>query len=201
MGLATTEFARMVDALDHLSADDWGKPTVCSLWNVQAMVAHVVGMAEAQASFPQFLHDFRAAGKRSGGAMIDALNATQVRDRADQTPAELARRLKGVTARAVRSRTRTPSLMRKAVRFKQDPPFEKERWAYGFLVDTIDLHARHVDAPPRHLACNRGRDGRDPGSRRAHRRQRRCRMGAVTVSVSRSRYRTRRRSMEVRQPR
>ena len=69
--------------------------------------------------------------------MIDALNATQVRDRADQTPAELARRLKGVTARAVRSRTRTPSLMRKAVRFKQDPPFEKERWAYGFLVDTI----------------------------------------------------------------
>jgi uncharacterized protein (TIGR03083 family) len=137
MGLATTEFARMVDVLDHLSTDDWGKPTVCSLWTVQDMVAHVVGMAEAQASLRQFLHDFRAAGKRSGGAMIDAMNATQVRERADQTPAQLVQRLKGVAARAVRARNRTPSLMRNALHFKQDPPFETERWAYGFLVDTI----------------------------------------------------------------
>jgi len=28
-----------------------GDDTVCTLWNVQSMVAHVVGMAEAQASF------------------------------------------------------------------------------------------------------------------------------------------------------
>ena len=137
MGLATTEFARMVDALDLLSAGDWLKPTVCSLWNVQQMIAHVVGMAEAQASFPQFLHDFRAARKRAGGAMIDALNATQVRERADQTPAQLVQRLKGVAARAVHARTRVPALMRKSVHFKQDPPFETERWTYGFLVDTI----------------------------------------------------------------
>jgi len=27
--------------------------------------------------------------------------------------------------------------MRKAVHFKQDPPFDTERWSYGFLVDTI----------------------------------------------------------------
>jgi hypothetical protein len=27
--------------------------------------------------------------------------------------------------------------MRSKARFKQDPPFETERWRYGFLVDTI----------------------------------------------------------------
>jgi uncharacterized protein (TIGR03083 family) len=137
MGLATTEFARMVDLLQHLTDDEWLQPTVCSLWNVQAMVAHVVGMAEAQASFRQFLHDFRAAGKRSGGAMIDALNATQVSDRTGVTPPQLVARLAGIAPAAVRSRRRTPALMRNAVHFKQDPPFETEKWRYGFLVDTI----------------------------------------------------------------
>jgi uncharacterized protein (TIGR03083 family) len=137
MGLAETEFGRMVELLRQLRAEDWQQPTVCALWNVRDMAAHVVGMAEAQASFRQFVHDFRAAGKRSGGAMIDALNATQVRDRAELTPAHLVDRLAGVTVRAVRARRRTPALMRNALRFKQDPPFEAERWRYGFLVDTI----------------------------------------------------------------
>jgi uncharacterized protein (TIGR03083 family) len=137
MGLASTEFGRMVELLSRLRAEDWQQPTVCTLWNVREMVAHVVGMAEAQASLRQFVHDFRAAGKRSGGAMIDALNATQVRDRAELTPAQLVDRLAGVAARAVRARRRTPALMRNAMRFKQDPPFEAERWRYGFLVDTI----------------------------------------------------------------
>jgi uncharacterized protein (TIGR03083 family) len=137
MGLATTEFARMIELLAQLTPDEWQLSTVCPLWNVQEMAAHVVGMAEAQASFRQFIHDFRAAGKRSGGAMIDAMNATQVRDRATLTPAQLVDRLTGVAAAAVRSRRRTPALMRKAVHFKQDPPFGAEKWQYGFLVDTI----------------------------------------------------------------
>jgi uncharacterized protein (TIGR03083 family) len=137
MSLAETEFGRMVELLRQLRTEDWQRPTVCTLWRVREMAAHVLGMAEAQASFRQFVHDFRAAGKRSGGAMIDALNATQVRDRAELTPAQLVDRLAGVTARAVRARRRTPALMRNAMRFKQDPPFEVERWQYGFLVDTI----------------------------------------------------------------
>jgi uncharacterized protein (TIGR03083 family) len=137
MGLATTEFARMVELLEQLTAGDWQQPTVCTLWNVQEMVAHVVGMAEAQASFGQFLHDFRCARKRTGGAMIDALNATQVRERADQTTTQLIDRLVATAPRAVKSRRRTPSVMRSVVRFQQDPPFEAEKWTYGFLVDTI----------------------------------------------------------------
>ena len=137
MELAATEFARMVDLLRTLRTDEWAMDTVCTLWNVQSMVAHVLGMAEAQASFRQFLHDFGVARKRSGGAMIDALNACQVRDRAELTPDELVERLAAIAPKAVRARRRTPALMRKAVHFKQDPPFGTERWSYGFLVDTI----------------------------------------------------------------
>ena len=137
MRLAATEFSRMVDLLRGLDAGEWEQPTVCRAWDVQAMVAHVVGMAEAQASLRQFAHDYRAASRRDGGAMIDAMTAAQVRDRADLTPAQLTDRLADVAPRAVRARRRAPALMRWAVRMKQDPPFDAERWPFGYLVDTI----------------------------------------------------------------
>src|ERR1035441_4480497 len=57
MGLAETELARMVAQLDSLSPEDWARPTVCELWDVRALASHVLGMAEAQASFRQFAHD------------------------------------------------------------------------------------------------------------------------------------------------
>jgi uncharacterized protein (TIGR03083 family) len=166
MVLATTEFARMGGLLEQLSPRDWEQPTVCTLWNVQEMAAHVVGMAEAQASFRQFIHDFRSAGKRKGGAMIDAMNATQVRERADLTPQQLVVRLNGIAPAAVRSRRRAPALMRKVARFKQDPPFGTERWSYGFLVDTIftrDTWMHRIDisrATERDLKVTPEHDGR-----------------------------------------
>lgn len=166
MDLAHTEFARMIELLRRLRVDEWQQPTVCTLWKVQEMVAHVVGMADAQASLRQFVHDFRSAGRRSGGAMIDALNATQVRDRAELTAEQLVDRLAHVAPKAVRARRRTPALMRKALRFKQDPPFETERWAYGFLVDTIftrDPWMHRLDisrATGRDMVLTREHDGR-----------------------------------------
>jgi uncharacterized protein (TIGR03083 family) len=166
MGLAETEFARMVALLRTLSADDWTKDTVCTLWSVQEMVAHVVGMAEAQGSFRQFVHDFGVARKRTGGAMIDALNASQVRDRAGLTPEQLVDRLAAGAPKAVRARRRTPAVMRTVMRFKQDPPFDTERWAYGFLVDTIftrDTWMHRIDvtrATGRAMVVTQQHDGR-----------------------------------------
>jgi uncharacterized protein (TIGR03083 family) len=166
MVLAETEFTRMVNLLRALSPDDWGQPTVCALWTVRDMVAHVVGMAEAQASFRQFAHDVRMAGKRDGGAMIDALNATQVRERAGVSSAVLIDRLAGIAPKAVRARRRTPAAMRNLVRFKQDPPFETERWPYGFLVDTIftrDTWVHRLDisrATRRDMVVTAQHDGR-----------------------------------------
>jgi uncharacterized protein (TIGR03083 family) len=137
MGLAETEFARMVEHLRTLSAEEWRKPTVCELWDVRAMASHVLGMAEGQASIRQFAHDFRAAAKRSSGKMIDAMTAAQVAERASMTPEEIISRLAAVAPEAVKARRRTPAVVRHAVRMKQDPPFDAERWRFGYLVDTI----------------------------------------------------------------
>jgi uncharacterized protein (TIGR03083 family) len=137
MQLAETEFARALDLLRQLGPEDWHKETVCPLWDVRAVVAHMVGMTEAQASVRQFVHDFQAASKRSGGPMIDAMTGTQVRERAELTPAQLIHRFEDSAPAAVRSRRRTPAVVRWAVRMKQDPPFELEHWKYGYLVDTV----------------------------------------------------------------
>jgi len=137
MGLAETEFARMVAQLRGLGAEDWSLPTACELWDVRAMASHVLGMAESQASFRQFAHDYRAAGKRVGGKMIDAMTATQVSERSSMTPAAIIDRLAAVAPKAVKARRRTPAFMRWAVRMKQDPPFDAEKWRFGYLVDTI----------------------------------------------------------------
>jgi uncharacterized protein (TIGR03083 family) len=166
MILAEAEFARTIDLLELLSPDDWERPTVCSLWNVRSMVAHVVGMAEAQASYRQFVHDFRVARKRTGGAMIDAMNACQVHDRAALTPRQLTDGLATVAGRAVRTRRNAPALMRRMVHLRQDPPFAAERWAYGYLVDTIftrDTWMHRLDisrATGRDMVVTAGHDDR-----------------------------------------
>jgi uncharacterized protein (TIGR03083 family) len=137
MRLAETELARMVGQLDGLSPEDWARPTVCELWDVRALASHVLGMAEAQASFRQFAHDYRAAGKRRGGKMIDAMTATQVAERSSMTSGAIVERLAAVAPKAVKARRHAPAPMRWAVRMKQDPPFDTERWRFGYLVDTI----------------------------------------------------------------
>jgi uncharacterized protein (TIGR03083 family) len=166
MVLAETEFARTLDLLRQLGPEEWQRPTVCALWDVRALVAHVAGMAEAQASFRQFAHDYRAASKRSQGPMIDAMTAAQVRDRSGLTPNQLVDRLAEVAPRAVRARRRTPALLRWAVRMKQDPPFDTERWKFGYLVDTIftrDTWMHRLDlsrATNREMVVTADHDGR-----------------------------------------
>jgi uncharacterized protein (TIGR03083 family) len=166
MVLAETEFARTLSVLRQLDGDQWHEQTVCPLWDVRAMVAHMLGMAEAQASIRQFARDFRAARKRTGGLMIDAMTAAQVRDRAGLTPAQLTDRLAEAAPRAVRARRRTPALARWAIRVKQDPPFDAHRWEFGYLVDIIftrDTWMHRLDicrATGHDMVLTPGHDGR-----------------------------------------
>ena len=136
MSLAQAEFDRMGELLHQLEPGDWTRQTVCDLWDIRAMAGHVLGMAEAQASLPQFLHDFRSA-KRIGGSVIDGINATQVKERSNLTAAQIVDGLVLTAPRAVRTRRRTPALMRSFIRMRQDPPFQSERWQYGYLVDAV----------------------------------------------------------------
>ena len=165
MGLAQTEFGRIVDLLRQLRPEEWQQPTVCALWDVRAMAGHVLGMAQAQASLPQFLHDFRSA-RKLGGSVVDGINATQVKGAfpADQRAGR--RRLASSAPRAVKGRRRTPAPMRSLVRMRQDPPFQAERWQYGYLVDRIftrDTWVHRLDiarATGREMVLTPDHDGR-----------------------------------------
>jgi uncharacterized protein (TIGR03083 family) len=165
MGLAETEFGRMVDLLRQLRPEEWQQQTVCALWDVRAMAGHVLGMAQAQASFPQFMHDFRSA-RKLGGSVIDGINATQVKERSHLTSAQVVDGLASAAPRAVKGRRRTPAPMRSLVRMRQDPPFQAERWQYGYLVDTVftrDTWVHRLDiarATGRPMALTHEHDGR-----------------------------------------
>ena len=137
MTLAATEFDRMIEVLEGLQRPEWSLRTCCPLWDVREMAIHVLGMAEAQASVRQFAHDFRAANKRTEGAMIDAMTARQLTDRVGLTPEQVVRRLRVVAPKAVRARRRTPSFVRAAIKMRADAPFASERWPFGYLVDKI----------------------------------------------------------------
>ncbi|MBJ7595850.1 MAG: maleylpyruvate isomerase family mycothiol-dependent enzyme [Candidatus Dormibacteraeota bacterium] len=166
MALAAAEFERVLDLLRSLAPADWTRQTVCELWDVRAMAGHMLGMAEAQASIRQFIHDARSAVRRKSGAMIDEMTATQVRERARLTTDQLIERFAAAAPRAVRARRRVPAPLRSAVRLKQDPPFDTERWSYGFLLDTIftrDPWIHRADicrATGREMALTPEHDGR-----------------------------------------
>jgi len=57
--LAEEEFSRFADLMSSLAADEWTRPTDCTAWDVRKLALHVLGSADAQASFPQFLHQLR----------------------------------------------------------------------------------------------------------------------------------------------
>lgn len=137
MTLAATEFDRIIAVLEGLDSAAWSLRTCCPLWDVREMAVHVLGMAEAQASMRQFAHDFRAASKRTEGAMIDAMTARQLADRVGLTSDQVVRRLRVIAPKAVRARRRIPSLVRAAIKMGADAPFAGERWPFGYLVDKI----------------------------------------------------------------
>src|SRR4051794_38537036 len=79
MRLAATEYGRFLAQLRELSPAGWSAPTDCPGWDVRAIVAHVLAMAEGSASVRESVRQMRAARSRQGdGEFIDALTALQV---------------------------------------------------------------------------------------------------------------------------
>jgi uncharacterized protein (TIGR03083 family) len=136
MSLAAAEYDRFLDLLRSLRPEEWRRPTECEAWDVQAMATHLLAEAESHYSLREMAHQMRAYRKAKSGPMIDAMNALQVRDRADLTPDEIVARFERAVPRSVRARRRMPGLVRR-VRLKVDPPFEKERWPLSYLMDVI----------------------------------------------------------------
>jgi uncharacterized protein (TIGR03083 family) len=136
MDLAGAEYDRFLDLMRSLRPDEWRRPTECEAWDVRAMATHLLAEAESHYSLREMAHQMRAYRKAKSGSMIDAMNALQVRDRADLTPDEIVARFEGAVPRSVRARRRMPGLVRR-VRVKVDPPFETERWPLSYLMDVI----------------------------------------------------------------
>jgi len=152
--LAATEYDRYRDLLRSLDAADWARPTDCPGWDVRAMAAHNLGMAENAASVPRMLREHLASLREmrrdgGGGSATDRMTARQVAERADMTPAQIVARFAEVAPRAAAARRRRPAAMRAlplgAITLEGGT---SEPWSMGFLMDTIltrDLWMHRMD--------------------------------------------------------
>ena len=166
MALAGTEAGRLLEVVDRLDADDWARPTDCAGWDVKALLSHVLGAMEANASVRAFVglyrHSTRAA-KASGRPMVDEMTARQVADHVALAPDEIARRLHAMAPKAVRGRQRVPGVLRRVL-IDPGEPFPK--WKLGYLVDVVmgrDYWMHRVDltrATGQELVLTADHDGR-----------------------------------------
>lgn len=111
--LLQVQLGRLLDLLEILDPADWLQPTACTLWTVKDMVAHQAGGYTSGLSYQEMFRQYRVILK-PGGLPEDAINELQVRQRIQQSPAELIAEL------------------RKA------GPIAAHNWAYGFrLIKSI----------------------------------------------------------------
>ena len=164
MAAATEEYRRLDELLRSLAPADWAAPTDCSEWDVRAVVAHLVGAAEGNARIRETARQARLGRKaRPGQPLVDGINAVQVAERADRTPAELVADLADAGARGVRARRRLPAPLR-AVRLPFGPPLGVR--SLGYLMDRIytrDAWLHRVDiarATGAELVVTADHDGR-----------------------------------------
>jgi uncharacterized protein (TIGR03083 family) len=134
--LAATEYDRYLQVVRSLAPEDWGRSTACPAWDVRALTAHVLGMAEMAATLRETARQNRLAGKAGGG--IDALTALQVREHADLDGPRLVTALEAVAPRAVRGRRRL-SRVAGRVRLPEEQVVGagREWWRIGFLLDVV----------------------------------------------------------------
>ena len=165
--MATLELERFLALITSLSPEDWEKPTVCPLWNVQQMLAHVTGAAASYARWSEFMRQGNPKVQRpyraSGLSTLDSLNQIQVDDRANATPAALIDELREVGPKAIATRAKLPALLR-AVRLPL--PGTGGIIPIGYLTDLIytrDMWMHRLDicrATNRKMSMTAEHDGR-----------------------------------------
>jgi uncharacterized protein (TIGR03083 family) len=165
--LAGEEFVRFHAAVASLTPDEWAMPTDCTAWDVRRMVLHVLGSGDAQASFPQFIHQLRKGvplnKQIDSHHWVDGMNELQIRERTHLTDDEVVAQLSVVGPKAVKGRWGTPPPARylpipfgppigwTSLKYLLDVGFTRDVWAHR-----IDLHA--AIGRPMHLSADH--DGR-----------------------------------------
>jgi uncharacterized protein (TIGR03083 family) len=162
--LAATEYERFLALIRDLRPSDWSRPTECPGWDVRAMAAHVLGMAEMASSVRETARQNRLAGKAGGG--IDALTGLQVREHAHLDGPAIAAGLAVAAPRAFRGRRRL-SRLAGGVKLPEEQVVgpDREWWRIGFLLDVVltrDVWMHRGDisrATGRELQLTSGHDG------------------------------------------
>jgi uncharacterized protein (TIGR03083 family) len=164
VGLATTEYERLLSMFRDLSHDDWARPTPCEGWSVRDIAGHLLGAAEANASVLENARQgargfLRVRG--TGRDLVDGINDVQIEDRRDLEPGELLDRLERIAPRAVQGRRRTPAPFRRVRVPAPGGPI-----TLGYLVDVVYtrdqwMHRLDVaDATGRQPSLTPEQDGR-----------------------------------------
>jgi uncharacterized protein (TIGR03083 family) len=165
--IAEEEFRRFAALTVSLTDDEWRLPTDCTAWDVRRLVLHVLGSGDAQASFPQFLHQLVRGvplnRQIDSHHWVDGMNELQIRERAHLSNEEVVAQLAAVGPKAVAGRWRTPAPMRH-LPIPFGPPVG---WVgLWYLLDvgfTRDVWAHRIDvcaATGRDFAPTADHDGR-----------------------------------------
>jgi uncharacterized protein (TIGR03083 family) len=167
MELAATEYDRLIGVVDELDDADWAKQTDNELWDVKAMLGHVLATMDSNADPAETARQQAAAAERlqdRGGYYIDALTSLQVEKYADASPGQVAQGLRTMAPQALTGRNAAPDEIR-SMEMTPGPPFEGS-WTIGFLLDTIytrDTWMHRVDlsrATGKELVLTADHDGR-----------------------------------------
>ena len=150
MRITAVENRKFGEQLRSFDADDWTKPTDCTLWDVRALAAHVIGSAAAQASPREFVRQVRSGKPLIAeiGAQYwwDGMNEVQVRERASLTAAELIEEWESGSARALRARSKLPRLIARLPLLNLPQPVGRQRISYLFDIGfTRDVWAHRID--------------------------------------------------------
>jgi uncharacterized protein (TIGR03083 family) len=168
MRIAAVENRKFGDQLRSFDDADWAKPTDCTLWDVRALAAHVVGSAAGQASPREFVRQVRTGrplvAEIGGVAWWDGMNELQVRERASLTTRELIDEWDTGSERALRARSRLPRVIARLPLLKPPPPVGRQPVSYLFDVGfTRDVWAHRIDlavATGRAFDADEQHDGR-----------------------------------------
>jgi uncharacterized protein (TIGR03083 family) len=160
--LAGEEFRRFADLVSSLSPAEWELPTDCVAWDVRKMALHVLGSGDAQASFPQFLHQLRRGvplnKEIDSHHWVDGMNELQIRERSHLANDEIVAQLAAVGPKAVKGRWRTPPPMRylpipfgppigwTSLKYLLDVGFTRDVWAHRIDLCAATAREMHLTA-------------------------------------------------------
>jgi uncharacterized protein (TIGR03083 family) len=162
--LAEEEFRRFADLAASLTGPEWARPTDCDAWDVRKVALHVLGSGDAQASFPQFVHQLWRGvplnKEIDSHHWVDGMNELQIRERAQLSNDEIVAQLATVGPKAVKGRWRTPPPMRylpipfgppfgwMPLKYLLDVGFTRDTWAHR--IDICGATGRDMHVTPDH---------------------------------------------------